>query len=167
MNTTNLEPTAAELEKAAEHLLDLAGETYQYMDDPEYIAATMGMTALFPAANELQLDIDDDLSWQHFLKVRYLLEQEGVLVRGSTQVLASKSGNRHVIVRTTEVHSMAERIALQAAMGSDRVREMFNTLRYINGMDQPVCLFRPMTKEDSAAFWAASPQCEIEDELPF
>jgi hypothetical protein len=59
----------------------------------------------------------------------------------------SKSGppNTHVVLKLSEPRSAAWRIALQAALGSDPVRELLSLRRLDNGIVEPSRLYRPRT----------------------
>lgn len=59
------------------------------------------------------------------------------------QTWKSKSGNTHKLIRLTSPLPVETRIALQAALGSDGVREVLSLKRRQNGCDEPCLLFRP------------------------
>jgi len=58
---------------------------------------------------------------------------------------ASKSGNLHMILETKENLGVETRIALQAILASDPVRELLALARWHNGVPEPVRLFKPRT----------------------
>lgn len=56
---------------------------------------------------------------------------------------SSKSGNTHALVALSEPLPVLMRLALQAALGSDGVREVLALKRWENGCHEPSVLFRP------------------------
>jgi hypothetical protein len=88
----------------------------------------------------LQLDFDSEEQWDAFINFRlgHLLTFKVVARVWWT---ASKSGNKHVYVKLLTPLDVTERIALQAAMGSDPTREFLNLMRVHNDTDKPVLLF--------------------------
>lgn len=59
----------------------------------------------------------------------------------------SKSGHTHVRITTTQSLPVPTRLFMQAAMGSDGVREMLGMIQVGNGVVEPNVLFRPPTSE--------------------
>lgn len=55
----------------------------------------------------------------------------------------SKSGNEHAAITLSHPQPIAVRLALQAALGSDGVREVLGLKRMENGCEEPSVLFRP------------------------
>lgn len=55
----------------------------------------------------------------------------------------SKSGNAHIKIILSEPFPVTVRLALQAALGSDGVRELLSLKRLMNGCDEPSYLFKP------------------------
>lgn len=55
----------------------------------------------------------------------------------------SKSGNTHAAVTLSKGQPIWVRLALQAALGSDGVREVLGLTRVRNGCEEPSALFRP------------------------
>lgn len=115
-------------------------------------AAKKGMKVLFPATDELFIDIDNAEDWQKFCELVEPLKKERLVVGCSWTT--SKSGNprKHVIVKLSRaVESEAERIALQAFLGSDRKREMLN---YLAQLRHPgfiaTCFFEPQPVQRSS-----------------
>jgi hypothetical protein len=81
------------------------------------------LNVVFPKANELQIDIDNEHSFTIFNMMSEILERHYGIQ--SIRVKPSRSGlpKRHVTVTLWKDVTNMERIALQACMGSDRVRE--------------------------------------------
>lgn len=68
----------------------------------------------------------------------------------------SKSGNLHVVLHSTTPLTPAIRLLLQAALGSDGVREALGLLRYQHGVAEPSMLFRPRKRAVEASSGSAS-----------
>lgn len=97
-------------------------------DQCQAIAAESGLVCMFPRANELLLDLDGGVRLNDRV-LEILLDRK--LLGGDSEILEtiSKSGNRHAYMRLTKALPVDERIALQAQLGSDPVREVLGTLR--------------------------------------
>jgi hypothetical protein len=101
-----------------------------------------GYRVVFPADNELQVDIDSDeqyaafnKSWPIFCRdtQHYALEFPG------KRETPSRSGlpRRHITVTLPFEVTPEQRIAWQAALGSDPVRELLSMLRLQRGDEHP------------------------------
>jgi hypothetical protein len=101
-------------------------------------ALTFGLSVVFPKDNELQLDIDNDHSFQLYLKQADILKKY-IGVEGY-KVEPSRSGlpKQHITITLSRTVSTIERLALQAMMGSDRVRELLGFVQYLNNDPHPV-----------------------------
>ena len=124
---------------------EMTDEEYERIHDAdvEAVAAARGCYVWNSDDNILQLDIDsrEDLDFAVMQIQRMKAHGEiGVL---DMQVLESQNGNWHVVVWMDTALAVPERIALQASMGSDRVREMLNLSRFYKGVRNPIRLFRP------------------------
>lgn len=118
--------------------------------DPDYLAtnsqmaidnaAVLGHIVDFPADNELQIDLDSEADKERFYRSFEILSREfGV----PTAVWnTSKSGEGHH-VRITMPFDLTpwQRIALQAALGSDPVRELLSAVRLHAGDPHPTLFF--------------------------
>jgi hypothetical protein len=71
-----------------------------------------------------------------------VLENQSLVLRTLTTI--SRSGNRHVYIQLAKEFGTVERIAMQAALGSDPAREMLSTLD--PECEAPIVLFE--TKEE-------------------
>jgi len=122
----------------------------------EDAAQKLGLIAMFPRANELTLDIDQPFDstgvCSEFDRIDEVLERNNFYIV-SVLHTKSKSGNTHVWIRfrwtsvgfhITDCH----RIALQAALGSDPVREAISVIRSLHGSLYPSALFE--TPEEAA-----------------
>lgn len=96
---------------------------------------------VYPEDNVLQIDIDNEHSYLvfqnqmkilcNFLKVLNWIDNP------------SKSGlpKRHITVHLDKSVTPLERIALQAMLGSDRIRELLGFIRLNRGELRPTCFF--------------------------
>jgi hypothetical protein len=92
-------------------------------------AADNNLDVVLPEPYDLFIDIDDDASMRRFNKgMDVLIDKfDAQIVRDKP----SRSGlpKRHITVRLDRPVTDAERIALQAALGSDPVREILGIVR--------------------------------------
>lgn len=94
----------------------------------------------------LLLDLDSDAAFEQYLRVPPTIEQYfGV---AETEVWYSKSGNRHVRVTLTNSYEPYMRYALQAALGSDGVKEALTIVRERNGCEAASILFKPAAEPE-------------------
>ena len=109
-------------------------------------AQEAGFTVMVAQADEILLDLDTPESELQFEGNLQLLAS----LFGVTNVerWKSKSKGHHVIVHiATKGLSDAERIALQAALGSDGKREIIAIKRLRDGDTRPSVLFKPTVKK--------------------
>jgi hypothetical protein len=102
----------------------------QFSDHPEKYAEKHGLKVNVPYANELQVDIDAKKLPEHFQFCLEIIGQSNPVI--SVSYTTSKSGNLHAYVELRNDLTAHERIALQAVLGSDPVRE---ALTYRNTLD--------------------------------
>ncbi len=98
----------------------------------------------------LQLDIDSPEASSFYNQHKYLLDmvmaaQQNTINNIETRM--SRNGNTHVIITFGNPISIHERILLQACLGSDRKRELLSYIRHLNGIEQPILLFKPRQTE--------------------
>lgn len=95
-----------------------------------------GFEIILPADNELLIDLDTEEQYQTFLKQYERLQQD---YSCTSRVYPSKSGlpRRHVVVELYFNMSPFQRIALQAALGSDPMRELLSFIRVMNSDPHP------------------------------
>ena len=104
-------------------------------------AKTLGLSVVYPAEDELQIDIDNDQSYLFFRKYRGMVNR--LVGIASVAVKPSKGGlpKRHITVKLKKPVTVLERICLQACLGSDRVREVLGYVRYKNNDPSPTLFF--------------------------
>lgn len=115
---------------------------------PKATAASMGLVAVEPEPDELQLDIDNQSDMALVDDMLGLLEASDVAVRVH-KITTSKSGNSHVYLRLEWPGGLdpVTRIALQACCGSDRKRELLSLLRHVfKTQHPPTVLFERVTQ---------------------
>jgi hypothetical protein len=106
-------------------------------------AERTGKQVVLPKPNQLFIDIDNEASFTLFTAQLGRLRQYEY---ASLQVTPSASGlpNRHIVVGLNRDLTDTERIAFQAAMGSDPIRELLGLIRVSHG-DQYPTLFLEAT----------------------
>jgi hypothetical protein len=112
--------------------------------DVEEVAAARGCYVWDSDDKMLQLDIDSEADLEFALMQIERMQAHDVYQVREVQVLLSQNDRWHIVVFLWESVEVQERIALQAAMGSDRVRELLNLIRIRKGVKNPVRLFRPI-----------------------
>lgn len=119
-------------------------------------AEILGFEVALPQDNQLQIDIDDEASYQVYLGNldRYMVHFSDNPVTFA-DVLPSKSGapeKKHITVTLADPISNEQRILLQALLGSDPVREMLSYIRLVNDDEHPTLfLEKPAPKQLEAA----------------
>lgn len=123
-----------------------------YDEEPRasYIARAeaMGLKILIPKPNELFIDIDCMEDWEWFSNnISCILPsicakypEWDILTSISDEESQSGEGHRHIVVTLPFDMDDWQRIALQAALGSDRKRELLSCARVISG-NLPATLF--------------------------
>ena len=124
------------------------------VDKPYDYAEENNLRVVLPASNEIQVDLDTPQQAAQFKQLWATLEGNGFILM--VEESRSQSGNRHMHVRfALDNNPMADacsllsspkaetlvRIALQAIMGSDPVREFLGLRRFLEQTDRPPSLF--------------------------
>ena len=100
---------------------------------------TQGYKIVLPAANELQIDIDTVEMQERFN------ESVGVFFQYITpedvKETPSESGLpcKHITIKLPFDVTVWQRLALQAALGSDNIREILSCIQHLNGDPTPTC----------------------------
>lgn len=89
----------------------------------------------------LQIDYDQTILPDDFQDKLNLLRQRTGIQNLRWWKLPSKSGNLHVTIKLPIAMSAQERIAWQAALGSDPKREMLGLIRVAMGNESPILFF--------------------------
>lgn len=118
-----------------------ADEKSDIAEPVEPIAEKLGLKVVVADDKTIQLDLDGDQEYTEFLVLLNVLR--GHLAREDMYcqwtITTSKSGRYHAYLRVTkdgqyQGFGLWTRIALQAALGSDRKRELMNAIREMQGV---------------------------------
>lgn len=101
------------------------------------LAVNDGLNAIFPKDTELQIDIDNEHSFRMFEKQQLILNR--FVPIKDIKIEPSRSGlpKRHITVTLFDSITQIERLALQAMLGSDRVRELLGYVQHKNNDPHP------------------------------
>ena len=110
-------------------------------------AVREGLEVVYPAANELQIDIDNEHSYRLlYNQLRSVNKLVGIY---NYTEKPSKSGEpwkmHSTLVFQDRTFTTLERIGLQAMLGSDRVRELLSYVQYLNGDAHPTLFLEKTT----------------------
>ena len=96
---------------------------------------------VIPNDYQLQIDIDSEEAYEEFLKRFKDFKRHFQITR--LEMHPSKSGlpKRHITIDMVYSMTATERVALQACLGSDHVRELNNIRRIQNDNIYPIALF--------------------------
>ena len=108
--------------------------------DPEQAAKELGLDLLKPGPYDVFLDIDNATDNAFLSLMLDVLRNNGIEFNVMLTT-TSKSGNKHTYLRFTRPISAIERIAIQACLGSDRVRELLSLLRIWTNAECPPTAF--------------------------
>jgi hypothetical protein len=101
--------------------------------------AAEGFEIHLPKANELFIDIDNKQHYEAFQRSWAVLRANGIVL--SVKETPSKSGGacKHIRVTVAGIKELTdmERIAWQAALGSDPIREILSIVRALKGDAHP------------------------------
>lgn len=100
---------------------------------------------VFPKDNELQIDIDNEHSYILFLNQLTILAKYLQLLNVEEHPSKGGSPGRHITVRLGKSFTPLERLALQAMLGSDRIRELLGFIRLYRGEQHPTLFFERKT----------------------
>ncbi len=109
-------------------------------DEIEIIGAARGVKCVWPQENELCLDIDEPFAYSLWDGSQSLLcalhDHDVVEMPVNESLLRTKSpgGNTHIYIHLLKDMPMQERISLQAALGSDSLKEGLSVLGHITCM---------------------------------
>ena len=106
----------------------------------DYIAKVTaeGKRVVIPSAYELQLDIDSEEQYAVFLRsAEVVLRNWADSVEIEEHPSSSGLPRRHITLTLPFEVGPWQRIALQAALGSDPVRELLSATRLLRGDDYP------------------------------
>lgn len=150
----------------------LEAKRYSRWESAVEMAEERGLVVVLPREREAFVDIDSEADREHFeVAIAKMAEECGVrhMIRASP---SGTPGHYHAIVRVPwwrDPLSAVERIAIQAALGSDRVRETLGLLRLWRDEEQPTLFFERQEvaeeiEAESDAFEAGCEYAEAEIE---
>jgi hypothetical protein len=99
-----------------------------------------GYEVIYPEDNEIQIDIDSDEQNERFLKQFEILEREFGYIKTISTISKNGLPGRHYRLFFKRNLSHIERIAYQAALCSDPVKELLSIFRLERGDDYPSLL---------------------------
>ena len=136
------------MEKAKSKHTPLIDALAEERDDKEYMKElrenyikrmeSQGNRIVFPADNELQIDVDNEEQYKQF-KNQWVYIFSRDIPESSYVVEPSKGGlpGRHITVTLPFKVTSVQRIAFQAVLGSDPVRELLSLIRDYRGDEHP------------------------------
>lgn len=105
-----------------------------------------GKVIKIPERHQLQIDIDSEEQASIFkTNINIIRRYYDFTI---TEVRNSPSGGLHIYIDTPFDMDAAERIAWQAALGSDPIRELLSLVRMSNNIMYPTLLVEPKKEED-------------------
>ena len=126
-------------------------DTYDLGVTAEAAAEKVNCRVVIPAPNQLQIDIDSEEAYRlFFVRLMEFERHSGYSIYKEERPSKAGLPHRHVTLtvyevdgRTPHIFNDYERIALQAVLGSDLVRETLNMWRLLRGEKNPSRLFEP------------------------
>lgn len=118
-------------------------------------AEARGCRVIEGGEKKLLLDFDDDQSVERYMKMRSKLNELYPILSEGWWRSSSGAPHAHAVIHFTPEAaplSADQRVALQAALGSDGFREMFAVRRLTLGVEEPSLLFQPMTTKIYASW---------------
>jgi hypothetical protein len=103
----------------------------------EDLAAKENLAVVYPGEDEVLIDIDNEHSFQVYLKHKYVIAKHLGVLSENVQPSRNKKEGRHVTLKMKSPVTELERIAIQACLGSDRMRETLGFIQYKNGDPHP------------------------------
>lgn len=92
-------------------------------------AADENLEVVFPAKNQLQIDIDSDHAFNIYQETKEIVERYYGLILEDIKPSRSGLPKRHITITLYGDLNEFERIALQACLGSDRIREILSVIQ--------------------------------------
>lgn len=125
--------------------MSASGLTPTELDAAITDATQRGFEVVRSSPTTLLVDLDTIAARKQFDRVLSVLVRL-YPVTGDPVFTESKSGNSHAVLTLDVELPLAERVALQAALGSDGVKEILALARADAGCTEPCLLFRPKQK---------------------
>lgn len=127
-------------------------------------AKAKGCVVVEPKPNELFIDIDREEDLEFFHKnIVHVAKRCSLTVEMRPSL---RKGHFHVVVRFADRELMLwERIAFQAVLGSDRVRELISVFRLLDGDKAPTLFFEKPEAVRLRAMESPPPPVKKEEKL--
>lgn len=106
-------------------------------------AIAAGMTIIKGNDNTILLDLDTKAGQKQFLDNLEMVDDKFDAIAIEAWASKSGAGRCHVKLLIRNGANAAQRVALQAILGSDPKREIFGIWKLANGIEEPNLLFRP------------------------
>lgn len=120
----------------------IEGDKIAGSKDAHEIAQKNGWRVVVPENNQLQLDIDDNHSYQIWAKHRNVIEKSLKITKVvETPSKSGKPGRCHITVDLDVTLKPDERIVLQALLGSDRTREILSWVNLKRNDESPTLFY--------------------------
>lgn len=109
-------------------------------------AANRGLALFLPRDNELFLDLDgvgeDRIEGtKDSMDYWEALHKDGIKVEDAFHTVSASGNGIHLYILLNQAFDVRERLIMQAALGSDVLKEGLSLLRYMQGSDCPTSLF--------------------------
>jgi hypothetical protein len=100
-----------------------SAKAYEYAEDND-------LDIVYPTDHELQIDLDTEAAYENFLLLYRIIYSKGLVQSIRTRPSRHGLPRRHITITMKDpVSDPILRIAFQASLGSDRVRELLCLLR--------------------------------------
>ena len=109
-------------------------------------AEKKNLDVVYPNPDQLQIDIDTEHAFQVYLHVKQILDNHYGIKKEEIHFSRSGAPKRHITVTLYQDVDPMERIALQACLGSDRIRELLGVVM-LKGGDKTPTLFLEAKKD--------------------
>lgn len=115
-------------------------ENYNSLENAQQLAESRNQVIVFPANNELQIDIDNQAQHEHVMANIQELQDLLGITKVTTKP-SKTSGHYHLYVTLNREINEGERQLAQAALGDDPVRVKLNYKRFLAGDMKSTRLF--------------------------
>lgn len=122
-------------------------------ESPEDAAGKKGLAVVYPAPNQLQIDIDSlDAAHDYDKRIAFVREHlPDLVVEAHRAPSASGLPRLHVTLTLSRSLGALERIAIQSLLGSDPWRELYSFVCHEKGRTLPTCFFEPKNESERGA----------------
>lgn len=93
---------------------------------------------VIPAEDELQIDLDSEEDHKRYNHAAEIFFRYIAPVDIKTATSSSGEGRCHITIKLPFKASLWQRLALQAALGSDHIREILSCIQLLEGDNNPI-----------------------------